>query len=66
MAAADFWSNRERAQSDVEEVSRVRGLINPFRELERQTEHRTMEELNMRLAKEAIKVPDSQLTCRGT
>ncbi|MDQ6625209.1 MAG: peptide chain release factor 2 [Verrucomicrobiota bacterium] len=38
MAAADFWSNRERAQVDVEEVSRVRGLINPFRELERQTD----------------------------
>lgn len=34
-------------------------------ELERQTEHRTMEDLNMRLAKEAIKIPDSQLTCRG-
>jgi peptide chain release factor 2 len=38
MAAADFWSNRERAQGDVEEVSRLRGLINPFRELERETE----------------------------
>jgi peptide chain release factor 2 len=35
MTAADFWSNRERAQSDVEEVSRLRSLINPFRELER-------------------------------
>ncbi len=38
MAAPDFWSNRERAQGDVEEVSRLRGLINPFRELERETE----------------------------
>lgn len=38
MAAADFWSNRERAQTDVEEVSRLRGLLNPFRELERQTD----------------------------
>src|SRR4051812_15208165 len=38
MAAADFWSNRERAQGDVDEVSRLRGLINPFRELERETE----------------------------
>ncbi len=38
MAAPDFWNNRERAQVDVEEVSRLRGLINPFRELERETE----------------------------
>ena len=37
MAAPDFWSNRERAQGDVEEVSRLRSLINPFRELERET-----------------------------
>ena len=35
MSAADFWSNRERAQTDVEEVSRLRSLLNPFRELER-------------------------------
>ena len=35
MSAADFWSNRERAQADVEEVSRVRSLLNPLRELER-------------------------------
>src|SRR3954453_11431091 len=34
MPAADFWSNRERAQGDVEEVSRLRGLLNPLRELE--------------------------------
>ena len=33
---ADFWSNRERAQADVEEVSRLRSLINPVRELERE------------------------------
>jgi peptide chain release factor 2 len=38
MAAADFWSNRERAQIDVEEVSRLRGLINPMRDLEREVE----------------------------
>ena len=38
MSAPDFWSNRERAQSEVEEVSRLRSLINPFRELERATE----------------------------
>jgi peptide chain release factor 2 len=36
MAAPDFWNNRERAQADVEEVSRVRSLINPFHELERE------------------------------
>src|SRR5438046_4858122 len=36
MSAPDFWSNRERAQGDVEEVSRLRSLINPFRELERE------------------------------
>jgi peptide chain release factor 2 len=36
MAAPDFWSNRERAQTDVEEVSRLKSLINPFRELERE------------------------------
>lgn len=38
MAAPDFWSNRERAQADVEEVSRLRGLINPFNELTRATD----------------------------
>jgi peptide chain release factor 2 len=38
MSAPDFWSNRERAQSEVEEVSRLRSLLNPFRELERATE----------------------------
>ncbi len=37
MTAPDFWSNRERAQTDVEEVSRIRSLLNPFRELERET-----------------------------
>jgi len=36
MAASDFWNNRERAQADVEEVSRLRSLINPFQELERE------------------------------
>ncbi len=36
MSAPDFWNNRERAQADVEEVSRLRSLINPFRELERE------------------------------
>jgi peptide chain release factor 2 len=36
MSAPDFWNNRERAQTDVEEVSRLRSLINPFRTLERE------------------------------
>src|SRR3982074_3141794 len=36
MSGADYWNNRERAQADVEEVSRLRSLINPFRELERE------------------------------
>ena len=36
MTAPDFWSNRERAQTDVDEVSRLRSLINPFFELERE------------------------------
>jgi peptide chain release factor 2 len=36
MAAPDFWNNRERAQAEVQEVSRLRLLINPFRELERE------------------------------
>src|SRR5262249_19116690 len=38
MAASDFWSNRERAQADVEGVSRLRSLINPFQQLEREIE----------------------------
>ncbi|MEY2519776.1 MAG: peptide chain release factor 2 [Verrucomicrobiota bacterium] len=38
MSAADFWTNRERAQGDVEEVSRIRSLLNPLRELERAME----------------------------
>jgi peptide chain release factor 2 len=36
MSAPDFWNNRERAQTDVEAVSRIRSLINPFRTLERE------------------------------
>jgi len=38
MASGDFWSNRERAQADVEEVSRLKSLLNPMRELEREVE----------------------------
>ena len=38
MAAADFWSNRERAQGEVEEVSRLKGLLTPMGELERELE----------------------------
>ena len=36
MSASDFWNNRERAQADVEEVSRLKSLINPVHELERE------------------------------
>jgi peptide chain release factor 2 len=38
MAAPDFWSNRERAQQQVEEVSQLRGKINPLLALERQVD----------------------------
>src|SRR5436190_20861683 len=38
MAAPEFWSTRERAQDDVEEVARLRSLINPFQELQREIE----------------------------
>ncbi|MGH7935699.1 MAG: PCRF domain-containing protein, partial [Chthoniobacterales bacterium] len=38
MASADFWSNRERAQDEVEEVSRLKSLINPMTELDRALE----------------------------
>ena len=36
MAAPDFWNNRERAQATVEEVSLLRGKVNPFLAIERQ------------------------------
>jgi peptide chain release factor 2 len=36
MSSPDFWNHRERAQTDVEAVSRIRSLINPFRTLERE------------------------------
>src|SRR5438105_10888118 len=35
MSEENFWASRERAQGDVEEVSRLRSLLNPLRELER-------------------------------
>ena len=38
MSAPNFWNNRERAQAEVDEVSRLRSLINPFRELEREVD----------------------------
>jgi peptide chain release factor 2 len=34
MAEPGFWDNKEKAQADVEKVSRLRGLIEPFRGLE--------------------------------
>jgi peptide chain release factor 2 len=36
MSEPDFWSNKERAQQQVEEVSQLRGKINPALQLERQ------------------------------
>ena len=30
MSAADFWNNKERAQSSVEEVSALRAKVNPL------------------------------------
>src|SRR5205085_3418479 len=38
MSGSDFWNNRERAQAEVEEVSRLKSFINPFIELEREIE----------------------------
>jgi peptide chain release factor 2 len=38
MSAPDFWDNRERAQADVEEVSSLRGKIQPMLAVERQAE----------------------------
>jgi len=38
MSAQDFWDNRERAQSLVEEVSTLRNKIQPFRALEQGVE----------------------------
>src|SRR5207248_9290383 len=38
MGAPDFWSNRERAQSDVVEVARLRSVTSAFQELEREIE----------------------------
>jgi peptide chain release factor 2 len=34
MSASDFWSNKERAQSSVEEVSALRGRISPLLAIE--------------------------------
>jgi len=36
MTAPDFWDNRERAQAAVEEVSSLRGKIQPLQAVERQ------------------------------
>jgi peptide chain release factor 2 len=36
MALPDFWDNKERAQADVDQVSLLRGKIQPFHALERQ------------------------------
>jgi len=34
MAEPGFWDNKDKAQADIEKVSRLRGLIEPFRGLE--------------------------------
>ncbi|HEX5175540.1 MAG TPA: peptide chain release factor 2 [Chthoniobacteraceae bacterium] len=36
MAQPDFWANKERAQTQVEEVSALRAKILPFQQIERQ------------------------------
>jgi len=38
MSAPDFWDHRERAQADVEEVSALRGKIQPMLAAERQVD----------------------------
>lgn len=38
MSAPDFWDHRERAQTDVEEVSSLRGKIQPMLAVERQVD----------------------------
>jgi len=38
MGAPDFWNNKERAQVIIDEVSTLRGKINPFQETERSVE----------------------------
>ena len=38
MSASDFWNNKERAQSSVEEVSALRGKVTPLLAVERQVE----------------------------
>jgi len=38
MSASDFWNNKERAQSSVEEVSTLRGKVNPVLAVGRQVD----------------------------
>ena len=38
MTLPDFWNNRERAQSMVEEVSRIKAKLNPLKELTQRIE----------------------------
>ena len=58
MASPDFWSNKERAQASVEEVSTLRGKVNPLVALERQVED--LEVLKELALEEAG--PDAQAT----
>ncbi len=53
MAEPDFWSNKELAQQRVEEVSAIRGKINPLLEVERRVD-------DLEIMKElALEEPDS-------
>jgi peptide chain release factor 2 len=38
MSASDFWNNKDRAQSSVEEVSSLRGKVNPLLAVEQKVE----------------------------
>jgi len=57
MAAPDFWNNKETAQRDVEQVSSLRGKIQPFQALDSRAN-------DLVLLKElaAEEVPERQLT----
>ncbi len=57
MTAPDFWNNKETAQHDVEQVSSLRGKIQPFQALEaRAGDLEVLKELA------AEEVPERQLT----
>lgn len=59
MGEPDFWLNKERAQQQVEEVSKLRGKISPLTALERQLEDL---EVLKSLAEEEIDPPTQART----